>query len=49
MTKKGVTKVKIETMPRRHTTKKRTTKSPEAPVITTDPPLHAEPVNQAGE
>jgi rare lipoprotein A (peptidoglycan hydrolase) len=41
MTKKGVTKVKIETTPRRHptkkrdATKKRKTKTPEAPVATT--------------
>ena len=42
MTKKGVTKVKIETKARRHAskrhryaTKKRTTKSPDAPVATT--------------
>ena len=36
MTKKGVAKVKIETTkPHRHATKKRTTKKPEAPVVTT--------------
>jgi rare lipoprotein A (peptidoglycan hydrolase) len=35
MSKKGVTKVKIETKARRHASKKRTTKSPEAPVVTT--------------
>ena len=35
MSKKGVAKVKIETRPRRHATKKRTTKSPEAPVVET--------------
>ncbi|HXQ23471.1 MAG TPA: septal ring lytic transglycosylase RlpA family protein [Candidatus Acidoferrales bacterium] len=43
MSKKGVAKVKIETKPRRHATKKRTTKSPEAPVATasTDTPMQA--------
>jgi rare lipoprotein A len=35
MSKQGVTKVKIEAKPRRHATKKRTTKSPEAPAATT--------------
>ncbi|HKI40089.1 MAG TPA: septal ring lytic transglycosylase RlpA family protein, partial [Mycobacterium sp.] len=36
MSKKGVAKVKIETTrPRRHATKKRTTKSRKAPVVTT--------------
>ncbi len=35
MSKKGVAKVKIEAKPRRHTTKKRTTKSPEASAATT--------------
>jgi rare lipoprotein A (peptidoglycan hydrolase) len=34
MTKKGVAKVKIETKARGHATKKRTTKSPEAPAAT---------------
>lgn len=43
MSKKGVAKVKIEARPRRHATKKRTTKSREAPVATTstDTPLLA--------
>jgi rare lipoprotein A len=35
MSTKGVAKVKIETRPRRHAIKKRTTKSREAPVATT--------------
>jgi hypothetical protein len=35
MSKKGVAKVKIETRRRRKPTKKRTTKSPDAPVATT--------------
>jgi rare lipoprotein A (peptidoglycan hydrolase) len=35
MSKKGVAKVKIETRPRRHATKKPTTKSREARVATT--------------
>ena len=35
MSKNGVVKVKIEARPRRHPTKKRTTKRREAPVATT--------------